>query len=558
MSCLLPEYLTESICRKHGGWMLAVLAALLFLPGLGVLPVMDRDEPRFAHATVEMMQRGSWAVPYFNDEYRFDKPPLTYWWMALHYKLLGMNELAARLHSVVAAWLIALVLRSMAARWLNARAGLLVGAVWLTMFQVFVHGRLAVADMPMVLCVTLSMRAIMELGSTSSTSWNRWHWMLYLALGFGFLAKGPLALIVPGLAVVLQRWVFWRKPLHLGAFKLWPGLLLAFLIVAAWGIPALMETQGLFWKVGMGEHVVERGTQAFNGRFPVPGYYFATSVLSLFPWIAFLPLVWRRVREGWSERHAWLVSWFAAPYVIFTFYATQLPHYVMPGFPAAALLVVLALCSEESTGRRMTSRIVVSLWIVISLVALGLGYGVGWPDELRQIVTSAAWLIVAFMLFGVLLISAKWSRIAWLMLIPVAWQTQSVCHHVRQVHAGAILAEAGVPEGRLVACRFNEPSLVFHSGRSWKFTNKLEVCERELNKGDVACVVLLRREWTLSEALGPFLRGQRADLPPAMDESKNVDALVSRHPRFKSAQVRVFNAARSSWAELTVMKRAED
>ena len=75
---------------------------------------MDRDEPRFAHATVEMMERDSWTIPYFNGAYRFDKPPLTYWWMRLHYALLGVNELAARLHSVVAVYLTALVVAGMA------------------------------------------------------------------------------------------------------------------------------------------------------------------------------------------------------------------------------------------------------------------------------------------------------------------------------------------------------------------------------------------------------------------------------------------------------------
>ncbi len=556
MPCLLPDSFSDAYCRRHGGGVLAVLAAFLFLAGLGTLPMMDRDEPRFAHATVEMLERGSWAVPYFNGEYRFDKPPLTYWWMALHYKLLGVNELAARLHSVLAAWLIALVVRAMASAWWGARAGLLAGAVWLTTFQVFVHGRLAVADMPMVLFVTLAMWSLMQIcHAGGGGAWNRWHWILYGSLGLGFLAKGPLALIVPGLALVMQRFLWWRKPLLLGRLKLWPGLLLSFAIVAAWGIPALIETKGLFWKVGMGEHVVERGTQAFNGRFPVPGYYFATAVLSLFPWIMFLPLVWRTVRSHWDERSALLVSWFSAPYVIFTFYATQLPHYVMPGFPAAALLVALALSRGENW-QRGVSRVVGGVWVALTLVALGLGYGVQWPDALAAVVRHGAWLITAFTAFGLCLGVARWSRFSWLLLLLVAWHTQRISEAMRQTHAGAMLGVEMRGTGRLVACRFNEPSLVFHTNQMWKFTNKLEVCEREVQKEDVALVVLLRREWTLSAALGPFLKGQLDTLAATTDESESVDAFVKKHPRFEVKQVQVFNAARSSWAELTVMNRS--
>ena len=153
MSWLLPDCFTEARCRRYGWLILLIGVAALYLPGLGTLPMMDRDEPRFAHATVEMLQRGSWAVPYFNDEYRFDKPPLTYWWMALNYTLFGINEGAARLHTVIATWLVALVITSTAARWLNRRAGLVAGIAWLTTTQVFIHGRLSVADMPMVLCI---------------------------------------------------------------------------------------------------------------------------------------------------------------------------------------------------------------------------------------------------------------------------------------------------------------------------------------------------------------------------------------------------------------------
>ncbi|WP_075089719.1 hypothetical protein [Verrucomicrobium spinosum] len=79
-------------------------------------------------------------------------------------------------------------------------------------------------------------------------------------------------------------------------------------IVSAWGIPALMQTHGLFWKVGMGEHVVKRGTQAFNGRVILPFYYFATAFLSLLPWIAFLPLVWKHLRASWNAQTALLLA----------------------------------------------------------------------------------------------------------------------------------------------------------------------------------------------------------------------------------------------------------
>ena len=71
--------------------------------GTGTLPLIDRDEPRFAEASREMRQRSNYIVPYFNGQYRFDKPPLTYWGQVASYRLFGENEFAARLPSVIAA-----------------------------------------------------------------------------------------------------------------------------------------------------------------------------------------------------------------------------------------------------------------------------------------------------------------------------------------------------------------------------------------------------------------------------------------------------------------------
>ena len=96
--------------RSLPGFLLFVFSFLILIPGTVTLPLMDRDEPRFAQATLEMMETEQWVIPYFDGEYRFDKPPLTYWWMRIHYLILGKGELAARLHSIFAAGLTALVI----------------------------------------------------------------------------------------------------------------------------------------------------------------------------------------------------------------------------------------------------------------------------------------------------------------------------------------------------------------------------------------------------------------------------------------------------------------
>ena len=562
-----PDLLTDQRCRRYGWLILLLLTAVLYLPGTAVLPLMDRDEPRFAHATVEMMQRGSWAVPYFNGEYRFDKPPLTYWWMAWHYELLGVHELSARLHTTFAVWLVALVIASIGRRLHSIRAGLLAGLAWLLTLQVLVHGRLCVADMPLVLFITLALRAVVELLQPGVVGFNRWHWLFYAALGFGFLAKGPLALLVPALALVLTRFLFWRKPLPWGRLKVWPGLLITLGIAAAWGIPALIETHGLFWKVGMGEHVVDRGTKAFNGRFPVPGYYLVTAFLSLFPWIAFLPALWSAVRRNWSIMHALLVGWFAAPYLIFTFYATQLPHYVMPGFPAAMLLLATSGALTFTTRwHRVWAVACLGLFLAVGLALLVLRQSFAWPVALQPLLLHSAAFLVSLAFAGTCLIWLVLSQGRSALLstalaaLAVVALLHLVCLDIRKLHPAVTLAERfpGLPEkAELIGCRFAEPSLVFHFQHQWRFISKKESLEKRMQRPGPRLVVLLNREWTLSDALQRWLSGKDQS-PPGEDLSAEVDALAARYSDYQRSSVSVFNAARSSWAELVILERLQD
>ncbi|SKB06464.1 4-amino-4-deoxy-L-arabinose transferase [Prosthecobacter debontii] len=550
-------------------WLILLVVTLaLYLPGTGTIPLTDRDEPRFARATVEMMERGTWLVPYFNGEYRFDKPPLTYWWMRLHHELGGINEGMARLHSVVAVWLTAWIIASLGTRLHDRRAGLLSGIVWLTTLQVLVHGRLCVADMPLLLCLTLMGRALVELlwlSPEPKRPWGRWFWVLYIALGMGFLAKGPLAWLVPAVALGLARW-WGREKLPWRHLQCLSGLALALLIVAAWGIPALIETHGLFWKVGMGEHVVKRGTEVLNGRRFIPLiYYPLTSLISLFPWVGLAWPVWRFTRSRWRPVTAFLLGWLAAPYVIFSFYATQLPHYVMPAFPAAALLVGAWLASTRETfgeGFRLP-RLHLVLVVLLGLIGLGLaGVSRTASGLLSPVLLWAGILFVVLAFAGARLPHWVVQPRVWigptLALMMFGFTLERLAHSLREGNA-TLQAQAALDSATddiaATACLgwdYTEPSLVFYTGRTWEFTGKLERVERFLNEHPQACVVALSQEWTLEGWLKARWSGSTTVLP-TRDASAKVEALLIRHPGLQVKKVSGLNAARMSWVQLQVL-----
>ncbi len=547
-------------CRQHGWWLLLVLALLLYLPGTATIPLMDRDEPRFAHATVEMMDRDTWTVPYFNGAYRFDKPPLTYWWMRLHYTLLGVNELAARLHSIVAVYLAALVVAGMARKLTqNASAGLLAGVAWLTSLQSLVHGRLCVADMPMILLVALACRALVELLTEPELRrWSGWFWCLWLSLGAGFLAKGPIAWFVPALALVLWRWVFWKKPLPWGRLQAVPGLCIALAMVAAWGVPALIETNGAFWKTGMGEHVVKRGTDVFNGRKFVPGFYLLTTWLSLFPWMGFALPVWRSLRANWTAQTSFLAAWFLAPQLIFFFYATQLPHYVMPGYPAFIVLLALAWQNRrhELPG--------VAKWLSLGLGILMAG---GWmfamqiqQGSIRDLMASALLVLTCVLAVGGAVACVVWKqglthRNTGLVCLTVVLTSLSLALLGQQLRATSVPVRVAEQLGTLPSdmalhgCGYTEPSLVFYTNHLWRFTDDVNEAQRLLQQSGPVAVVVLKREWTLDR----WFKGLLGTAPKGTAAKDFTASLQIESAGVQSQQIEGFNVARFSWAEVQLL-----
>ncbi|MCF7787954.1 MAG: glycosyltransferase family 39 protein [Prosthecobacter sp.] len=563
MGSSATPFWNDQRCRQHGWWLLLVLALMLYLPGTATIPLMDRDEPRFAHATVEMMERDTWTIPYFNGAYRFDKPPLTYWWMRLHYALLGVNELAARLHSIVAVYSTALVVAGMARKLTqNATSGLVAGVAWLTSLQSLVHGRLCVADMPMILLVALACRALVELLTEPPPQrWNGWFWCLWLSLGAGFLAKGPIAWFVPALALVLWRWVFWKKPLPWSRLQAVPGLCIAVSMVAAWGVPALIETNGAFWKTGMGEHVVKRGTDVFNGRKFVPGFYLLTTWLSLFPWMGFALPVWRSMRANWTAQTSFLAAWFLAPQLIFFFYATQLPHYVMPGYPAFFVLLALAWHNRRHEVPALAK------WLTLALAALVAG---GWvfvsamqiqQGGIQNLLYSALLVLTCVLAVGGAVVCVVWKqgmtrRNGWLVCVTVILTSLSLALLGEQLRATSVPVRVAAQLGTLPAdmtlhgCGYTEPSLVFYTNHLWQFTDDVSAAKVLLQQTGPVAVVVLKREWTLDRWFKGLL-GTAPQGVAAKDHTAMVDEAESTG--VQSQKIEGFNVARFSWVEVQLL-----
>ena len=348
---------------------------LFHILGTWSLPLIDRDEPRFAEASREMIERGNYIVPYFNNQLRLDKPPLTYWAQVASYHIFGENDFAARFPSAIAAALTALLIFVWGRRMGGEKLGWWAAIIFTLSLQTFVHAKAAVADMWLVFFVTLAHWAGFELFqrptpnvqrptlnqgvAVSRPPWAIWKspfLVFYLSLALGFLAKGPIAwtplLAVAGLIIYTRNWQVLRR------FKFAVGVSLMLAVVALWGIPALIQTHGEFFTVGIGRHVVSRsfmtleghGASSFGMYVLLLPFYFVTVFISFFPWSIKLPWL---VRELWRNREdgvdapgcsgspldVYLLSGIAVVFAIFTLISTKLPHYTLPTFPLLALLL---------------------------------------------------------------------------------------------------------------------------------------------------------------------------------------------------------------------------
>ena len=333
------------------------LGCLLFhLAGTWALPLVDRDEPRFAEASREMIERSDYVVPYFNNRYRFDKPPLTYWFQVASFRAFGENPFAARFPSAVAAALTAAAIFAWGRRLDLNRAGFWAAIIFTLCLQTFVHAKAAVADMWLVLFMTLAHWAGYELlRDRFAGTWRGvvfpprdlrfWWWMFYLSLAFAFLAKGPIGWMPLGTVIVLQ---FLRPgPYFARRFLLVRGSLLMLALVALWGVPALLRTHGEFLEVGLGRHVVGRsfGTMQGHGGSSILAallflpFYFLTVFVTFAPWSVKIPWLTRRLWRKRDTLDLYLIVGVAVIVVIFTVVKTKLPHYILPAFPLLALLL---------------------------------------------------------------------------------------------------------------------------------------------------------------------------------------------------------------------------
>ncbi|MCE9530254.1 MAG: glycosyltransferase family 39 protein [Planctomycetes bacterium] len=386
-----PDYFTPPKQGSFPMWMhrlthyalLLAAMALLTLPNLGVHSLWDVDEGVNAEAAREMMEAGRWISPHFNFELRTAKPALLYWLQMASYSVFGVTEFGARFPSVLAGMSTVLMIYELARRMFGVQTGLLAGIVLASAFEFCMLSHAATPDSTLLLFTVLTYFLFWILSRNGSQTWII---PCSMAAGLAVLTKGPVGIVMP--AVVIFLHLLWNRQLSrlLDRRLIW-GFLAFLLVAAPWYILVTVETRGAWIKQFIGRENVTRFMQPMeNHQGPI--YYHILGVMVLFaPWSIFLAAtIWYSVKEARrasvdsapeNDREAcrFLLCWLATYLGFFSIAATKLPNYVLPVYPALAILTARFL-EQWRTGRLTLPR-----WIMpaaaMGLLFVGVVTGMG-------------------------------------------------------------------------------------------------------------------------------------------------------------------------------------
>jgi 4-amino-4-deoxy-L-arabinose transferase-like glycosyltransferase len=366
-----------------------------FFAQLGAIGFVGPDEPRYAEVAREMAQGGDWVTPRLYGEPWFEKPILYYWAAAAGFKFSLGDEVAARLPSALAALLALLSVFWAAWRFYGNETAWTTALIFPTCIGTLAFAHAATPDMIFTASLACAMASAGEVlrragslrGRCPSAHAAGDHAPLLLFgawLGCGTLAKGPAALVLAGGAIALwalatQRWrAAFRlaHPLVMGTFSL---------IALPWFVLCALRNPG-FLRTFLFLHNFERYlTPVF--KHVQPFWFFGlVLLLGLLPWTVLLGGTVRRVAQRgriWRESPGmFFACWAVFPVIFFSFSRSKLPGYVLPAFPALALLMARGIADGDAKSDRLNRWLLAAVegtWLAL----LGLPIS-RWAGHLPQ------------------------------------------------------------------------------------------------------------------------------------------------------------------------------
>jgi 4-amino-4-deoxy-L-arabinose transferase-like glycosyltransferase len=481
--------------HRRAAAVLVIFSLIAFLPGFFQIPPVDRDEARFAQATKQMLESGQYVDIRFQDEVRYKKPVGIYWLQAVAVKggeAVGIPRARTaiwlyRLPSLFGAIGAVLLTYWTALAFVTRRNALLAALMMASSVLLGVEARLAKTDAVLLLTCVAAMGAMARVYLTcrrapeQEIGWRR-PAILWTALAAGVMIKGPLILMFVGLtAIILSiadrsgRWIWKLRP--------FPGFAWLLLLVLPWFAAIVAKSGDSFFVQSVGEDMLAKvfGGQEAHGA--PPGLYFVLFWVTFWPGSILTglaaPRVWQARREAGTR---FLLAWLVPSWIVFEMVITKLPHYVLPLYPAIAILIAGILERGGLSTNRWLVRgtagwfafpAIIAILVIVGFMTVGHEPGfAAWPfAAAAMIVGLFAWrlyevdgpersllrgmvtlVLVALTAYGVMFPS-----------LPALFPSAMVADALRS-------GDCGKPQVASTGY-YQEPSLVFLLGTDTRFTD---------------------------------------------------------------------------------------
>ena len=382
-------------------WWLVVAVAVIWFSNLEYRKLIKPDEGRYAEIPREMLVSGDWTTPRLNDLKYFEKPPLQYWATATAYTVFGEHQWTSRLWAGLTGF-VGILLVWFAGLRLFGREAAVYAAVLLGSSMLYaLMGHINTLDMGVTFFLTLGIAALL-LAQQDESLQRRWMMLAWASLALAVLSKGLMGLVLPGAALfiycVVQRDFSVLKRMH------WlPGLAVFLLITAPWFYLVMKANPEFFQRFFIYEHYTRFTTKEL-GRYQ-PWYYFVPILLTgMLPWtLLMFDTLFRTSRDtrlpGIFNPARFLLIWAVFIYLFFTVSGSKLPSYLLPMFPALALLMGKQLATMNT--RRL-------FWLIapmLPLMLLAVGFApftarlADTPLQMQGYAEYAYWLLAAALIW---------------------------------------------------------------------------------------------------------------------------------------------------------------
>lgn len=377
--------------------VILVLSVVVYSSNLWGTSIYILDEAKNAGGAMEMLTRGDLVVPTFNGSLRTDKPPLHYYFMMIAYSLFGVTPFAARFFSAFAGILLVAIIYRQTKKLIGEPSAFYTALVILSSLQLTIQFHLAVPDPYLILILAVSLLSLFK-GLHHD---NNYFYLFYITSALGFLTKGLIAIVLPGLILVIYLVV--QKKFRLAVLKrlkIFQGMLLFCVIALPWYFAVGHATRGLWLKGFFIEHNLERYTSTMEGH---RGFMFAPFLILLVSTIPFCVFVVQAIGLTWREKNPFLIFCVIVCIVFglfFSFSKTFLPSYPAPAIPFLAIVIghyIAFLVTNFKDVSRVSVVVGTSFNMALGLAIPGMVYFALKEEGLEALTyMSAGFLVIPF------------------------------------------------------------------------------------------------------------------------------------------------------------------